>query len=81
MAAIKIPPFKPVEGKFRDKPYGEADAQRHADMIAKVWREAGHDVRPQVECVGHGNNIRWVVRMPQLVNGLPVMALAKGDRM
>lgn len=77
---INVPPFSPQFVHAKDKAYDEADARRHAAMIAEAWRRAGHDVQPRVEYVGRGNNRRWVVRMPDLVNGLPVKALATGAK-
>lgn len=49
-------------------------AERLAAMIRAAWRDAGHDVETvvQISSRGRDGTSLWAVRMPGLVNGLPV---------
>lgn len=70
---VKVPEFvskSPV--KATDKPYTMQDALRQARTIEDVWREAGHDVQVDIIREVRGNATSYRLRMPNLVNGLPV---------
>lgn len=71
--AAKVPPFVSKSSiKATDAPYTLADATRHAHMIEEAWRQAGHSVRAEIVKRMSNGRAFYAVRMPDLVNGLPV---------
>lgn len=76
---VRVPPFVVLEkNPAKDKHYTQQDAQRHADMIRRVWQKAGHNVFPEIDFCYRGGKKCWFVRMPDLINGLPATVFTKG---
>lgn len=77
MTKAPHPPFKLVASAQHGEPVcdftSKAGANRLAALIREAWAAIGHDVQPEVQPL-RSTLSEWdgqyVVRLPQLVNGL-----------
>lgn len=55
-------------------------AERQAELIRLAWQRVGYEVYPQIVIEVRGGRNCYVVKLPDMLNGLPLAAFAEGAK-
>ena len=64
------PPFKRVPVRSNTDFLSYWGAQRLSDIIKNAWKSVGKNINPVIEKTELGGSPSYVIRLPQLINGL-----------